>query len=263
MARDLKFFHFGYQCPNNAYLIALIKTIAWHESVKLHLIDVTGDEETCRMYSIFSPTLVIVNDRHRWHGPFTKDKIIAMLEADDDIEPEPRRVSQGRDIVRGDLIPITSKTVLDTCTTCTGTEDRKLCYGKGEWVGDMMRSTGLPHLGYLHLVDGGCVGGAEYLPSRSVPYPIPGKSNDAAFLTCSYVSHSEKDFKTHPLERLVRDLADQGFKTLLVAASEEVVFPNGPAEWFEEKGFMDKGVLMREELHGAAVHLMSLDLDGR
>ena len=72
LPHDLKLFYFGYQCPHNAYLLARIKTIAWQERVLLHLFDVSNDDETCRKYNIFSPTMVIVNDEYRLHGPFTR-----------------------------------------------------------------------------------------------------------------------------------------------------------------------------------------------
>lgn len=259
MTRDLKFFYFGYQCPHNAYLLARIKTIAWQERVMLHLFDIADDEKTCKEYSIFSPTMTIVNGKYRWHGPFTKEQIILMLE-DEGVRPEERSIAQSDDIVRGELVPITPGSVLETCTPCIGVDDKGLCFGKSEFIAGIMKDRGLKHLGYLHFVDGKCVGGAEFLPSKKVPYPIPDKREDNAFLTCSYVSSETKDFKSHPLEKLVQDLKGQGFTTLSVAASESAVLPNGPKAWFERKGFVDMGILSREELHGAEIHYLQLDL---
>ena len=128
LPHDLKFFYFGYQCPHNAYLLARIKTIAWQERVLLHLFDVSNDEETCRKYNIFSPTMVIVNDEYRLHGPFTKERIMAMLE-DEDVEPVAYAVRMSDDVVRGELVPITPDSVLRTCVPCIRTEDRGLCVG--------------------------------------------------------------------------------------------------------------------------------------
>jgi hypothetical protein len=260
MTRNLKFFYFGNQCPHNAYLLARIKTIAWQERAMLHLFDVTDDEETCRMYSIFSPTMTIVNDRYRLHGPFTKERIISMLEDEEEVAPDIRPIAQSDDIVRGELVPITPESVLHTCAPCINTDDKGLCFGKSEWVSGVLKGTDLKHLGYLHFVDGKCVGGAEFLPSRKVPYPIPDKHEDNAFLTCSYISSEKRDFKSHPLDKLIGDLREQGFERLSVASSESVVFPNGPKEWFERKGFLEKGVLFYEEMHGATIHYLQLDL---
>ncbi len=259
MPDDLKFFYFGYQCPHNSYLLARIKTIAWQERIKLHLFDVSDDEETCRRYNIFSPTMLIVNDKYRWHGPFSKETILEMLEGEF-VGPVAQAVNQSDNVARGELVPITPNSVLQTCVPCINLYDKGLCMGKSEWVRDELSKTGLPNLGYLHLIDGECVGGAEFLPSESVPYPIPDKRKDNAFMTCSYVSDEKRDYRTHPLERLTMDLKTSRFKTLSVAASEKNVFPNGPVEWFTRKGFVDKGVLFREELHDATIHYLQLEL---
>lgn len=259
MPNDLKFFYLGYQCPHNAYLLARIKTIAWQERALLHLFDVSNDEETCRKYSIFSPTMVLVNDKYRWHGPFSKETILEMLE-DEGVEPVSQAISQSDDVVRGELAPITADSVLQTCVPCINVDDKGLCMGKSEWVRDMLDATGLKNLGYLHFHEGRCVGGAEFLPSKRVPYPIPDKRDDNAFLTCSYLSNAVKDYRTHPLERLVGELGKSGFKTLSVAASEKVVFPNGPLTWFTQKGFVDKGILFEERMHDAMIHYLQLEL---
>ena len=259
MSRDLKFFYLGNQCPHNCYLLARIKTIAWGERVKLHLFDITDDPETCKKYQVFSPNMLIVNDTYRLHGPFTKERVEALLQ-DEDTEPKRYVVDQSDDVVTGDLTPITSNSVLSTSTICSGADDEGLCRGKSEWVERVLRTAGLEHIGYIHSYGGKCVGGAEFLPSTMVPYPIPDKRKDNAFLTCSYLSDADHDYKTHPLERLVEDLREWGFETLSVVVSSEGVFPNGPLPWFEKKGFRDKGVLITEELHEAELHYIQLAL---
>ena len=259
LPNDLKFFYFGNQCPHNAYLLARIKTIAWQERIRLHLFDVSKDEETCRKYSIFSPTMILVNDKYRWHGEFSKESILEMLE-DEGVDPVAEAISQSDDAVRGNLVPITPDSVLQTCVPCINVEDRGLCLGKSEWVRDMLRETGLKNLGYLHFLDGKCVGGAEFLPSKKVPYPIPDKRDDNAYLTCSFVSDDRKDYRTYPLERLKGELRGSGFRTMSVAASEKVVFPNGPTAWFTKRGFVDKGILFEEKMHRATIHFLQCDL---
>lgn len=255
----MKFLYFGYQCPHNAYLLARIKTVAWQEHAALHLFDITNDEEAARQHRVFSPTMVIVNDRYRWHGPFSKELIVSMLE-DEPVEPRTFTVDQSDEEVRGELVPIDAKSVLKTCVSCMSSEDPNFCRGKAEWVGERLRETGMPDIGLLHFVDGRCAGGAEFLPSTSVPYPIPDKRKDNAFLTCSYVSDEKKDYRGYPLDALARRLRDRGFRTLSTVASTDVVFPNGPVKWFERRGFADKGLLVREELHRAELHYLQLEL---
>lgn len=255
MALDLKFFYLGNQCPHNCYLLARIKTLAWRERVRLQLFDIWNDPATCEKYRIFSPTMLLVNDLYRLHGPFTAERVLALL-YEDDTEPRAYAVDQSDDVVRGDLVPITPESVLSTGATCAGADDPGLCMGKSEWVRDVLRATGLKHLGYTHKRNGVCVGGAEFLPSSLVPYPIPDKRQGNAFLTCSYLSDEQEDYKSHPLERLCEDLRAWGFDTISTAASKDVVFPNGPISWFEKKGFSDRGILITEELHKAEIHYL-------
>lgn len=259
MPLDLKFFYLANQCPHNCYLLARIKTLAWRERARLHLFDIWSDPETCVKYRIFSPTMLLVNDTYRLHGPFTAERVTALLSGED-IEPRAYYVKQSDDVVRGDLAPITPETVLGTGATCAGADDEGLCMGKSEWVRDVLKATGLDHIGYTHAYSGACVGGAEFLPSEIVPYPIPDKRRGNAFLTCSYLSDEEKDYRMHPLERLCDDLKAWGFDTLSVAASKDSVFPNGPTSWFEKKGFTDKGILITEEFHKAEIHYLQLRL---
>jgi len=259
MPLSLKFFYFGNQCPHNCYLLARIKTIAWHEHVRLQLYDLTEDPGPAEEYQVFSPNMLIVNDKYRLHGPFTQDRVHALLD-DEDIEPRAFEVKQSDAVVRGDLVALTSESALSTSATCAGAEDEGLCMGKSEWARDTMRKYNLPHLGYIHMVTGKCVGGAEFLPSLAVPYPIPDKRQGNAFLTCLFASDERADFKTHPLERLIEDLRTWNYDTLSVAASTGVVFPNGPADWLERKGFVDNGILIREELHKAEIHYLQLPL---
>jgi hypothetical protein len=48
--------------------------------------------------------------------------------------------------------------------------------------------------------------------------------------------------------------------TIPTVASTDVVFPNGAVSWFERRGFVDKGLLIREELHRAELHYLQLEL---
>ena len=259
MARSIKFFYFGHQCPHNTYLLARIKTIAWRESVPLALYDLTEDGRPAQEFPVFSPTMLIVNDKYRWHGPFTKERIVGMLE-DEGVAPESYSVTQSDNTVRGELLQMDPNTVLRTCDPCVGGGDINICRGKAGWVTGLLKETSLSNLGYIHLWNGKCVGGAEFLPSGRVPYPIPDKRSKNAFLTCSYTSDEKLDFKSFPLEKLIEDLRDSGFDTLSMAASKDVVFPNGPMSWYQKKGFVDKGLLVREELHNAEIHYMQKEL---
>jgi len=259
LERNLKFFYFGHQCPHNAALMTRIRQFAAQKGLPLRLMDISQDETICERLRIFSPNMLLVNDKHRLHGPFSLEKVRALVE-DEVIEPERYEVKQSEDVAKGELVPLASQSVLSTCRPCMGSDEETLCRAKSEWIAKVINSLRLKHLGYLHFLDGACVGGAEFLPSKCVPYPIPDKRNNNAFLTCSFLSDEKKDYKTYPLMRLIDDLRAWGFRTLSVAASRDVVFPNGPLEWFENKGFVDIGVLITEPLHKAEIHYLQLEL---
>ncbi len=255
MPRTIRFFYFGYQCPHNTYLLARVKTVAWKEAAALHLYDVTEDEATCREYGILTPTTLIVNDEHRWYGPFSKELLVALLEDEEIPMPEQAVDILGRP-VQGDLVPVTEESVLSTCVPCLGCDDVGMCRGKAEWVGSVLRRTGEENLGYLHFVDGRCVGGAEYVPSTLVPYPIPGRDARTAFLTCSFGSRAEKDFRSHPLSRLEEHLGEIGYDNLMMVASSTTAFPNGTSSWFEERGYENRGSLSTDSRTGDELHLL-------
>ncbi|MFW6263414.1 MAG: hypothetical protein ACOC34_05225, partial [Thermotogota bacterium] len=165
------------------------------------------------------------------------------------------RVDQSDNIVRGLLKPLDEKTVFDTYQPCARSFGESCCVSKSTWIKKIKERYDLRHLGYLHYVDGECVGGAEFVPSLAVPYNIP-KKKDIAFLTCSYLSGENADYKSHPLEKLECHLSEMGYAQLLTIASEEVVFPNGPLRWFLKRGYTDLGVISFEQNEGANMHLL-------
>ncbi|MEA1884929.1 MAG: hypothetical protein U9N62_10475 [Thermotogota bacterium] len=103
------------------------------------------------------------------------------------------------------------------------------------------------------------MGGAEFIPSLVVPYNIP-KKEDIAFLTCSYLSGETVDYKTYLLEKLEVELPGLRYTQLITIASEGVVFPNGPLEWFKKRDYLDLGELSFEQNEGARMHLLKKEL---
>ncbi|MCL0059700.1 hypothetical protein M1O20_04345 [Dehalococcoidia bacterium] len=177
-----------------------------------------------------------------------------------EIKRKPYIVNQSTNIVKGKLVPITAETVEQSCEPCFGTDEKHLCSGKRDWVTMMLARAKSEHLGFLHFYKGKCVGGAEFLPSDLIPYPIPGKAESVAFLTCVFLSDENKDYKSYPLEALIEHLRARAFKNLLAIASEDVVFPNGPLWWFLAQGFVDKGKLFYEAEAHARMHLVEMPL---
>lgn len=85
-------------------------------------------------------------------------------------------------------------------------------------------------------------------------------THGTAFLTCSYLSEEDYDYRSFPLMKLEEELVFLNYKSLVAIASEDVVFPNGTLNWFIEKGYIDLGEVCYEERDFARMHLVKKDL---
>ena len=112
--------------------------------------------------------------------------------------------------------------------------------------------------GFIHKDESGhLIGGAEYLPSIIVPYDILHDVN-TAFITCVYMSDSEWDYKTAPLQALEHYLSGQ-YKKVIAIADENGIFPNGDLKFFLRNGYRDEGIVY-EDINYCSLHLVSKQL---
>lgn len=254
----IDFYYWGDQCPHNSKMKKLLENLNRPEDCKVNIFDISNDFDAALGKNIFSPTLSIFNDDLRLHGPIKKDRIEEILNGDKPL-PMQYKVEMNTNIIMGELRDITEETIFDTCKPCALTWDRTICSDKAAWIKNIRTKFNLPHLGKLHYLDNECVGGAEFVPSVIVPYPIP-RSNDAAFLTCVFLSDDTADYKSFPLQSLEKELPKLGYNSLMAIASEESCFPNGPLEWFLERDYIDLGQLYHENMHIASMHLVKKSL---
>lgn len=248
------FYYWGDQCPHNSPSRDTLAGLR-DEGHEVHTFDVSRNPALASSVDMFSPTLTIIDGKGRWHGPLFGGFREALSRGEIPRQG-PYRVSMSDRVFRGSLAPLTPAVVTDTGSAC-GVSPQS-CAGKGRWIRRMMQEYRLPHLGFLHYRDGKCVGGAEFVPSLEVPYRIP-RGEKTAFLTCSFLSDEEADYKSFPLERLEEALPELGYHTLLAVASEDVVFPNGPLEWFVARGYRDNGVV-HEQPGYVRMHLVEKGL---
>ncbi len=254
----IDFYFWGSQCPHNDINKKILDAYTDDERYKINYHDISDDFELAEKMNLFSPTLLVFNDTFRWNGPIKKEQIEAFEKGEIPYR-KPYKVNQSDNVIKGILKPLDEKSVFATYQPCARSFGESCCVSKSTWIKNIKERYGLKHLGYLHYVDGECVGGAEFVPSLAVPYNIP-KKEDIAFLTCSYLSGENVDYKGYPLEKLESELPGLGYKDLLTIASEEVVFPNGPLEWFEKRGYIDLGEVSFEQNEGARLHLLKKDL---
>lgn len=253
---NIDFYYWGDQCPHNSRMRHLLSSLDSSE-YHVNFYDITDDYQTAKKLNIFSPTLMIFNDELRWNGPITIDIIKKISKGDIPIA-QPYHIEVSNNLIVGSTKLLTEETVVDTCTPCLA--GKEYCYDKSKWIKKIKEDFGINHLGILHYWKKKCVGGAEYVPSLIVPYPIP-KGKDSAFLTCLYLSDENADYKGYPLKILEAELLKFGYKTLVAIVSDKVVFPNGTLKWFMDRGYVDLGELYYEERDFARMHLVKKYLE--
>lgn len=254
----IDFYYWGMQCPYNMINKEVLKSIQLEEKININYYDISKNEELTKKMNLFSPTLTVFDNKVRWSGPITT-KLIKDFISGQTPQRKPYKVEIGKEIVRGKIRYLTSETCRDVLGVCSPNNCKSSCLEKGRWVENITNKYNLKNLGVLHFWDNRCVGGAEFIPSLEVPYNIP-KDKDSAFLTCLYLSDTTYDYKSYPLEVLENELVKIDYKNIQVVASEDVAFPNGPLDWFIEKGYEDMGVLYYERNDGAIQHLLRKEI---
>ena len=91
-----------------------------------------------------------------------------------------------------------------------------------------------------------------------VPYDIP-HSEDAAFITCVYLSDAEYDYKSAPIKALEQYLR-KTYTRVFAVTDEKGVFPNGDLAFFTRNGYRDNGVIFEDQAY-CKLHLVSKDLN--
>lgn len=254
----IDFYYWGNQCPHNSKMRKMFNILIDKYNYQINLYDISDDFNTAEKLNIFSPTMTVIDNDIRIHGPILMDKIMK-IEAGEIPEPRQYKVDIGTEFVKGELKSITGTTICDTCRLCASSGDNSQCDDKGKWIEDIRKKFGLLHLGKLHYVENKCVGGAEFVPSVIVPYAVP-KAEDTAFLTCSFLSAEEADYKSYPLQALEKELPQFGYKSVISVASQDSCFPNGPLKWFTDRGYTDAGELYYEKMEMVGMHLIKKTL---
>lgn len=256
--RKIDFYYWGDQCPHNCKMIELINSFSCDSRCTISLFDISKDHRTAKELNIFSPNMLVIDNKLRWHGPVSTGNFERIL---DGVIPEakPYIVKASNNIIKGQIKNLTEETIGDTCMLCSSSKEKIYCQEKGKWIKNLRLNYSLPHLGKLHYLNNNCIGGAEFVPSMEVPYPIQ-KAKDLAFLTCSFASSEEGDYKSYPLQELEKELPQLGFRSIIAIASENTPFPNGPLHWFIDKGYIDLGFIHNEERHFAKMYLVKKDL---
>ncbi len=254
---QIDFYYWSDQCPYNSYIRKTLSLLNDNPSFSVNTYDISIQPCLAEQVNMYSPTLLIFNNKVRWNGPITLTTIQSIAKGTIP-NKKPYIVDNSNNLINGTTKSYTEETVLDTFKPC-GCVDMSCCLEKAKWIQHIKNNFQIPHIGILHYFNNSCVGGAEFVPSLAVPYAIP-KGENIAFLTCSFLSDSRADYRSLPLKVLERELPKFGFKYLMAIASEKVVFPNGTLQWFINRGYEDLGEINYEELDFARMHLIKKEV---
>ncbi len=254
----IDFYYWGTQCPYNHSNRLVLERTEEELGLEVEYHDIGKDHAMASRLHLYSPTMAIFDSGLRWSGPITFDLIKAYTEGEVPTRSPYVVESQGK-LVEGHLFPLDLDNACDSAGLCCPSWSKESALEKKAWLKGMMDVSKSEDLGVLHFQGETCVGGAEYLPSHLVPYDIP-KSKEAAFLTCVYASDPEYDYKSHALNELEAKLRGRGYRAIYAVASIRVAFPNGPLQWFLDRGYEDLGLLYYEENDDALQHLVKKDL---
>lgn len=245
----IDFYYWSSMCPLNIDMLVLLKD--YEKQIDIHTYDISNHPELAKKLNLFYPTLTVVNNRRRYFSPLNRH-FLETIRNGSLPEETPYRPVLGSAAYSGTILPITAENYHIACR-CTG---RSHCGGCNHKV-SLLSEQGLTVFGFMNVHNGTLLGGAEYMPSVSVPYPIPHDAKKA-FLTCVYLSDERYDFKSAPLSALERYLSRR-YQSLLVISDEKGIFPNGDLSFFQRHGYTDLGVVANETDY-CVLHMLEKEL---
>ena len=242
----LDFYYWSYQCPLHADMLQLLKT--YEDKLDIYYHDIDQNHSLAKEMNMYFPTLIVINDIHRYFEPLRKSFLEEIVKGNLPSKT-PYQPMQSNVHKSGTIVPITSSNLIQACE-CSGG-----CHISSSSCKKMFyQSKSQAIIGFMLVDEGGSLlGGAEYISSLEVPYDIP-KQASSAFMTCVYMSSEEYDAKSEPLQTLENYLKEQ-YNDLYVISDETGTFPNGDISFFLSNGYMDKGIISKEEGY-CTLHLL-------
>ena len=247
----IDFYYYSIQCPLNETMMQLLNK--YKDKLEIHFHDISQESALVKELGMFYPTLTILNGQRRYYSPLRSS---FLEQAASGIYPDelPYLPKLSSNAVTKQIVPLTNENIRLACDCCGFPTDTS-CAEKERFL----RSCGQEIYGFLHTDErGNILGGAEYLPSMLVPYDIP-HSEDAAFITCVYLSDAEYDYKSAPIKALEQYLR-KTYARVFAVTDEKGVFPNGDLAFFTRNGYRDNGVIFEDQAY-CKLHLVSKDLN--
>jgi hypothetical protein len=134
-------------------------------------------------------------------------------------------------------MPLTATNIVKTCRLCIPPEEGHGCLSKADWMTRITRRVPGNVLGFIAYHTDQVVGAVEFLPAALVPYPLPEKAPEIAFITCLYSLENGSDYRGQVLVCLEEYLRETAFREIQVIAGKRTSNPNGPESFFTHFGF--------------------------
>ena len=235
MPHQLLLLHFGVQCPWQPWVVEQARQAAAELRSELRLVDVSEQPELAAHYRLFYPFMVVVDEKIRLPSPTTANKLVRIVNQGAEV-PELMLPNQLSEAVAETVKPLTVENITDACALCIQS-DNQSSQAKAAWARRIARQVPEGFLGFAAYQGGEIVGAVEVLPTTLVPYPLPGKASEIAFITCLYSQEDGLDYRGQLLEFLMGRLPEKGYRELQVVAGRRLPYPNGPEDFFIRFGF--------------------------
>jgi len=226
---EIRVYYFDDQCPWNQYGLLQARSAARVLGLRLtelNLVEASSDD------LVFFP-FSLVHGNFKIAGPVPSGFIVEIVTGMRTV------VQQNETVVKtpgkcDSLRPYSRESLRDACNICTNGTGR----GTEEKINWYRRSRGEDKVfGFVSYVNERPVAFCEMIPSSSSPYSIPGDDR-TAFISCIYNSPDEPlDFRGELIDEVIAESKRRKYKRIEVLSGVRSPFPNGPARFFESKGF--------------------------
>lgn len=238
MSHKILFLHFGGQCPWIPWAEEQCRQAAVELNAEFTTIDVTFQPELAAQYRMLSSMLTVIDDHICLPAPTLAKRLVSWAEKPQKtgcvkFQPwQPQRIAE-------QIVPFNPRRLVEACALCNMVPSTQGLEIKQAWINSIMDhhpgETGLCAIHHDQVVSV-----VEYLPADLIPYALPKKSNQAAFITCLYAqSDSDQplyDCRGQLLDALADNLRGK-YRSLLVISGENTAYPNGPRGLFTAHGF--------------------------
>ncbi|MDQ0361845.1 hypothetical protein [Breznakia pachnodae] len=242
----LDFYYWSYQCPLNNEMLKLLEE--YKDSLDINIYDINENQMLAKEQHMFFPTLIVVNNQHRYFSPLRRHFLDLLLLSELPKE-KPYIPVISFQVAFERIIPLTDMNC-HIASQCSGSCNADSSKRKATFLHHSNQDI----YGFLNVDnENRLLGGVEYLSSMLVPYDIP-KHKESAFITCIYDCDDSYDYKSKPLEELENYLCNE-YKDVYVISDEESTFPNGNLEFFLRNGYEDLGIV-NEENNYCKLHLL-------